>query len=88
MVTIVLELDQEVERKARAAGLLTSETVTAWIEVELERKRKEAAARLTTIMDQLQANFRAEYGDLTEEEAQAIINEWIAEADEDDATRT
>ena len=87
MVTITLELVKDVERKARDAGLLTSETITAWIESELERKRREAAANLTVMMDKLQANFRAQYGDLTEEEAQAMIDEWIDEADEEIASK-
>lgn len=80
---VKLQLPEDVERKAREAGLFTGEKIGELITAEIERRRKEAAARLAVIMDQLQANFRAEYGDLTDEEAQTLIDRWIDEADEE-----
>ncbi len=82
-LNVTLQLSEDVERKAREAGLFTGEKIGELIEAEIERQRKEAAARLTAITNQLQANFRAEYGDLTDEEAQALIDQWIDEADEE-----
>lgn len=82
-LNVKLQLPEDVERKAREAGLFTGEKIGELITAEIERQRKEAAARLTVITDQLQANFRAEYGDLADEEAQALIDQWIDEADEE-----
>lgn len=83
MVTIILDLDRDIEQKAREAGLLASEAITEWIKAELERKRQEAAQRVLETMNQVSANFRAEYPDLTEEEALAMLDAWIDEADDD-----
>jgi F0F1-type ATP synthase membrane subunit b/b' len=83
MVTIILDLDRDIEQKARDAGLLASETITEWIKAELERKRQEAAQCVLETMNQVSASFRAEYPDLTEEEALAMIDAWIDEADDD-----
>jgi post-segregation antitoxin (ccd killing protein) len=80
MVMINLQLPEDVEEKARAAGLLTSEKIAELIEAELDRQRQEAWQRLSQIMDQVSANFRAEYAHLTDEEAQAMIDQWIDEA--------
>ncbi len=80
---VKLQLAEDVERKARAAGLFTSEKIGELITAEIERQREMAAEQLTTITDQLQANFRAEYGALSEAEAQALIDQWIDEADEE-----
>jgi F0F1-type ATP synthase membrane subunit b/b' len=82
-LNVQLQLSEDVMRKARESGLLTSEKISELISAEIERRRKEAAARLSVMMEQLQANFRAEYGDLTDDEAQALIDQWIAEADEE-----
>lgn len=82
-LNVKLQLSEDVERKAREAGLFTGEKIGELITAEIERQRQEAAARLTVMMDQLQANFRAEYADLTDEEAQALIDQWIDEADEE-----
>jgi F0F1-type ATP synthase membrane subunit b/b' len=82
-LNVTLQLPEDVERKAREAGLFTGEKIGELITAEIERQRKEAAARLTMMMEQLQANFRAEYGDLTDEEAQALIDQWIDEADDE-----
>jgi len=75
MVTIILELDQDVERKARDAGLLSSETITAWIEAELERKRQTAAERIMNAMDEASASFRARYPGMTEEAFMEMLND-------------
>jgi len=75
MVTIILELDQDVERKARDAGLLSSETITAWIEAELERKRQTAAERIMNVMDEASASFRARYPDMTEAAYMEMLND-------------
>jgi F0F1-type ATP synthase membrane subunit b/b' len=83
MGTIILDLDRDIEQKARDAGLLASETITEWIKAELERKRQEAAQCVLETMNQVSASFRAEYPDLTEEEALAMIDAWIDEADDD-----
>lgn len=48
-INVRVELPDELERKARAAGLLTSEKIAALIEAEVERQRDAAiqAARET-----------------------------------------
>jgi len=56
MVTIILELDETIEREARSRGLLSSENIVLMIEKELrEQKRKEAVRQTRTILDQLDA---------------------------------
>lgn len=82
-LNVKLQLSEDVERKARELGLFTGKKIGELITAEIERQRKEATARLTVITDQLQANFRSEYGNLTDEEAQALIDQWIDEADEE-----
>lgn len=82
-LNVTLQLPEDVERKAHETGLLTGEKISELITAEIERQRREAAVRLTMISDQLQANLRAEYGDLTDDEAQALIDQWIAEADDE-----
>lgn len=82
-LNVKLQLPEGVGRKARELGLFTGEKIGELIIAEIERQRKKAAVRLTVITDQLQANFRAEYGDLTDEEARALIDQWIDEADEE-----
>lgn len=80
MVMTNLQLPEDIEEKARAAGLLTSEKIAESIEAELNRQREEAWQNLSQTMDQISANFRAEYPDLTDEDAQAMIDQWIREA--------
>lgn len=72
------QLPEDVVQKARQDGLLTGEKIAELITAEIERRRDAAAERLRVITEQLQANFRAEYGDLSEDEAQAIIDQWLA----------
>jgi len=86
-LNVRLQLSEYVVQKAREDGLLTDEGLAELITEEIERRRKEAAARLSVMMEQLQANFRAEYGDLTDDEAQALIDQWIDEADEETALK-
>jgi F0F1-type ATP synthase membrane subunit b/b' len=82
MVTVVVELDQEIERQARAQGLLSSEQMNALLSAELERRRLDAGARLRTAMNDLSVSFRARYPDLSEEQALAMIERWL-DLDED-----
>ena len=86
-LNVRLQLSEYVVQKAREDGLLTDEGLAELITAEIERRRKEAAARLSVMMEQLQANFRAEYGDLTDDEAQALIDQWIDEADKETALK-
>lgn len=56
MVTIILELDQDVEREARLRGLLSGEKIARMIENELrEQMRKEAIRQTRAILEQLDA---------------------------------
>ena len=80
MVMIQLQLPDDLEEKARAAGLLTSEKIVELIEAELERQRQAGAADALHIMDELSANLRAEYAHLSEEEALDMLDQWIDEA--------
>ena len=82
-LNIKLQLPEDVERKAREAGLFTGEKIGELIEAEIERQRKEAAAKLLDLMDKMHTHMREKYGDLTDDEAQAMIDQWIAEADEE-----
>jgi F0F1-type ATP synthase membrane subunit b/b' len=81
-LNVDFRLPEDVVQRARLDGLLTGEKIAELIMAEIDRRREAAAARLVTISEQLQANFRAEYGDLTDDEAQALIDQWIEEADE------
>lgn len=83
-VNLTIELSEDIEEKARAAGLLTGEKLSEMIEAELERQRQreEAGARLSRMMAVLSDDFRAEYGHLSEDEALAMIDQWIDEADD------
>jgi F0F1-type ATP synthase membrane subunit b/b' len=82
-LNVTLQLPEDIERKAREAGLFTGERIGELITAEIERQRREAAARLTDTMDKIHAHMRAKYGDLTDNEAQAMIDQWIIEADEE-----
>lgn len=56
MVTIILDLNQDIEREARSRGLLSSEKIAQLIENELrEQKRNEAIRQTRAILDQLDA---------------------------------
>jgi predicted component of type VI protein secretion system len=87
MVTIMIELDEAIARQAQAVGLLTSESLNALLEAQIEARRKEAAANLLEMMDKMAAHMRAQYPDLTDDEAQRMIDAWIAEADEEIARK-
>lgn len=84
-LNVKLQLSEDVMRKARESGLLTSEKLAELITAEIERRRQEAAARLLDMMATMHAHMREKYGDLSDEEAQAMIDGWIAEADEETA---
>jgi post-segregation antitoxin (ccd killing protein) len=83
MVTVTVELDEMLVRQAEAAGLLTSEALNAMLKAEIERRRADAFEKLTKMMDSVAAQMKTEYPDLTDDEAQAMIDQWIAEADEE-----
>jgi hypothetical protein len=56
VVTIILELDQDIEREARLRGLLSSEKIARMIENELREQMREEAIRHTrVILEQLDA---------------------------------
>lgn len=85
MVMIPVELSKDVEDAARSLGLLTSEKIAQMIEAEVQRQRREAWEHLQAMIAPVQAAFREEYGHLSDDEVQAMIDEWIHEADEDAA---
>lgn len=80
-LNVDFRLPEDVVQKARQDGLLTGEKIAELITAEIERRREAAAAQLASIMDAMHAHMRAQYPDLTDEEAQAMIDAWIAEAD-------
>ncbi|MFQ3659286.1 MAG: hypothetical protein SNJ54_10090 [Anaerolineae bacterium] len=82
-LNVKLRLPEDVEQKAREAGLFTSEKIAELITAEIERRRTEAAVRLRDTMDKLSSLMQEEYGDLSEDEAQALLNQWINEADDE-----
>jgi len=86
LVNLTIEMPENVEEKARAAGLLTGEKIFELIEAELKRKRQEAGERLTKMMDEISTAFRADYGHLTDEEAMEMIAQWGDEAVNDAQT--
>jgi hypothetical protein len=56
MVTVILDLTQDIEREARQRGLLTSEKIAQMIENELrEQKRQEAIRQTRLVLEQLDA---------------------------------
>jgi len=84
-LNVRLQLPEDVERKAREAGLFTGEKIGELIEAEVRRQRQEAWERLQAKLAPVQAAFREEYGHLSDDEVQAMIDQWIDEADEADA---
>jgi post-segregation antitoxin (ccd killing protein) len=86
--TIELRLPDEVAEQARSLGLLTDEKLTEMIEAEIWRKRQAAWAELRAMTEGLRADFRAEYGHLSDEEAQAMIDQWINESGQESDVNT
>ncbi len=82
-LNVKLRLPEDVEQKAREAGLFTGEKIGELIMAEIERRRKEAAVRLRDTMGKLSSFMQEEYGDLSEDEAQALLNQWINESDDE-----
>lgn len=78
---VKLQLPEDVERKAREAGLFTGEEIARMIEAEVQRQRHEAWEQLQAKLAPVQAAFREDYGHLSDEEAQSMIDQWIDEAD-------
>lgn len=85
MLTIQLDLPKEIEEEARALGLLTSERLAQIIESEVQRRRQEAWEQLQALVAPIQAAFRAEFPNLSDDEAQDMINQWIEETTDEDA---
>jgi hypothetical protein len=79
MVTIVLELSADLEREARRHGLLSAEKLTQLIESEL---RRQDAARLPAMLDRVSSHMRQKYAALTDDEAEQMIRQWSAAADD------
>lgn len=84
MVMINLELPEEIEEKARAAGLLTSEKLAVLIEAELERQKQENWAALFTVMGELQGAAREELDALPDDEFTGMVNEIVREVRQND----
>jgi hypothetical protein len=82
MVTVDFRLADDVAQKARSLGILNDESLGALVEAEIRRKRQEAGQRLLETMDALNAQFKADYGHLSDQEQQDLLNQWIAEANE------
>lgn len=82
-LNVKLQLPDDVERKAREAGLFTGEKIGELIEAEVRRQRQDAWERLQAKLAPVQSTFREDYGHLSEDEVQAMIDQWI---DEPDAT--
>ena len=74
-VNLTLDLPENIEEKARAAGLLTSEKVFGLIEAELERQA--SWDRLFGMMKELQAVSEADFGDLSEDEFVGMVNDIV-----------
>lgn len=80
MVTINVRLPDELTEQARSLGLLTDEKLAEMIRAEIWRKRQAAWTELKEMLEPVQMDFRAEFGTLDEDEAQAMIDQWIEEA--------
>lgn len=65
----------------REAGLFTDEKIGELIEAEVQRQRQEACEQLQAKLVPVQAAFREACGHLSNGEAQAMIDQWIDEAD-------
>ena len=80
-LNIKLQLSEDVARKAREAGLFTGEKIGELIEAEVRRQRREVWERLEAKLAGIQVDFREEYGNLSDDEVQTMIDQWIGEAD-------
>ena len=80
-LNVKLQLPEDIERKAREAGLFTSEKLSELIEAEVRRQRMEAWERLQARIGPVKAAFWEEYEHLSDDEIQAMIDQWIDEAD-------
>ncbi len=75
MVSISFQLSDELVEQAETSGLLTNEGITELLRAELERKA--VRAETEQMMQQLQAAAHAEFGDMTEAEFLAMVNEEV-----------
>ena len=80
---IQLQLSDDTEQKARESGLLTAEKISALIEAEVQRQRKEAWARLQEMLEPVQADFRAEYSDLNDDAFMEMVQGEVLEVREE-----
>jgi anti-sigma factor RsiW len=71
IVNVMLEIPEELAERASAAGLLSSEQVSAWLEAELERKE-----HLKTLRADLE-RLRAISEPLSDEAVTALVDEEI-----------
>lgn len=76
-VNLTLELPEDMEEQARAAGLLTSEKIFGLIEAELERQA--SWNRLFGMMKELQAATEEDFGHLSEDEFVDMVNDIVHE---------
>jgi hypothetical protein len=83
MVTIVLELDKEIESEARSRGLLTSENLAQMIKEKLRQQKSQEARASWRALDKdlepVREAFRAEYGHLSDDEVMDMINDLVHE---------
>jgi post-segregation antitoxin (ccd killing protein) len=77
-INLKLELSDDVKRKAREAGLFTSEKMSELIEAQVKRQRQEAWEQLQAKIAPVQAAFHEEFGHLSDDEVQTMIDQWVA----------
>jgi Glu-tRNA(Gln) amidotransferase subunit E-like FAD-binding protein len=79
MITLQVHLEPDVERAARALGLLDSAKLSELITEAVRRQNQETLERLQALMAPIQADFHREYGHLDEDAVQTMLQEWIEE---------
>lgn len=78
-MNVKLQLTEDIERKAREAGLFTSEKISELIKAAVRRQQQEMWERLQAKLAPVQSTFREEYGHLSDADIQAMIDQWIDE---------
>jgi post-segregation antitoxin (ccd killing protein) len=79
MVTFMLELDESIAQQAQAAGLLSSESVSALIRSELARKRAESWAKFEATLAPVTEEEREALGGMTDDEFLKMVVEEVRE---------
>jgi hypothetical protein len=82
-VQITLELNEETARTAQDLGLFENNVLASWIDAEVKRQRLIAGNRLLETMETVSAQFRSDYGHLSDSEQQDLLENWIREAREE-----